>query len=319
MHKARRSPTSKPIIRYPTGWLLAVVDDPATAARGRPLPSRRPGSIPADLRVLTGADGREAFRTLGREHEPAGPDHPRGPVHVHGPDAGPAGLREGDRGGADRHRRASEGPPGAARREGRAGRARRALPELLRALHDRGVLALARARSPTCRITSAADGGSAAARGGSAQTSGSWAATTAGSGRLGRLRPSSALASAWAPHGGQRRRRRPACLPGQEDALLLDRPEERREVTVDDERRDRVALRVLACGVGDDHVGQGHPRGPPERCDHRVRGGRPVDRSPRCGTARGRPRPGSSACAAAAPGRRAIRSRRRRRARRTRP
>jgi hypothetical protein len=64
-----RTPASKPIIRYPTGWLLAVVDDPATAAEAARAVAAT-GVVPADLRVLTGAGGREAFRTLGASTSP---------------------------------------------------------------------------------------------------------------------------------------------------------------------------------------------------------------------------------------------------------
>ena len=137
-----RSPTSSPIIRYPTGWLLAVVDEPATAAEAARAVAAT-GIVPADLRVLTGADGRQAFRTLGASTSPLAriirgvqfmsmdqmPDLP----------AYEKAIEEGRTVIA-----VHPGPPRAARREGRPGGPRRAFPGLLRTLHDRGVLALAR-------------------------------------------------------------------------------------------------------------------------------------------------------------------------------
>jgi hypothetical protein len=66
---AERSAGSKPIIRYPTGWLLAVVDDPATAAiAARAVEAT--GIDPSDIRILSGADGQEAFRSLGASTSP---------------------------------------------------------------------------------------------------------------------------------------------------------------------------------------------------------------------------------------------------------
>jgi hypothetical protein len=64
-----REPAAKPIIRYPTGWLLAVVDDPALAAeaaRG----VEATGIDPSYIRILSGADGQEAFRVLGASTSP---------------------------------------------------------------------------------------------------------------------------------------------------------------------------------------------------------------------------------------------------------
>lgn len=59
----------KAIIRYPTGWLLAVVDDQATAADAARAVAAT-GTDPALVRVLSGADGREAFRDLGASTSP---------------------------------------------------------------------------------------------------------------------------------------------------------------------------------------------------------------------------------------------------------
>lgn len=66
---AERPAGSKPIIRYPTGWLLAVVDDPATAVEAARAVEAT-GIDPSDIQVLSGADGREAFRTLGASTSP---------------------------------------------------------------------------------------------------------------------------------------------------------------------------------------------------------------------------------------------------------
>ena len=66
---AKRQAVARPIIRYPTGWLLAVVDDPATAARAAAAVAAT-GIDPADLRVLSGADGRAAFAELGASTSP---------------------------------------------------------------------------------------------------------------------------------------------------------------------------------------------------------------------------------------------------------
>jgi hypothetical protein len=60
---------SKPIIRYPTGWLLAVVDDPATAADAAGAVAAT-GTDPSLVHVLSGADGRAAFRDLGASTSP---------------------------------------------------------------------------------------------------------------------------------------------------------------------------------------------------------------------------------------------------------
>lgn len=59
----------RPIIRYPTGWLLAVVDDAATAARAAAAVTAA-RIDPADVRVLSGADGRAAFAELGASTSP---------------------------------------------------------------------------------------------------------------------------------------------------------------------------------------------------------------------------------------------------------
>jgi hypothetical protein len=59
----------KPIIRYPTGWLLAVVDDVATASRAARAVEAT-GIDPSDIRVLSGADGQGAFRSLGASTSP---------------------------------------------------------------------------------------------------------------------------------------------------------------------------------------------------------------------------------------------------------
>jgi hypothetical protein len=61
--------TSKPIIRYPTGWLLAVVDD-RTAAAEAASAVRATGIAQADIRILTGSEGRDAFRALGASAGP---------------------------------------------------------------------------------------------------------------------------------------------------------------------------------------------------------------------------------------------------------
>lgn len=59
----------KPIVRYPTGWLLAVVDDAATAAQAAAAVIAT-GIDPADVRVLSGADGQAAFADLGASPSP---------------------------------------------------------------------------------------------------------------------------------------------------------------------------------------------------------------------------------------------------------
>lgn len=60
---------ARPIIRYPTGWLLAVVDDAATAAHAAAAVTAA-GIDPADVRVLSGSDGRAAFAELGASTSP---------------------------------------------------------------------------------------------------------------------------------------------------------------------------------------------------------------------------------------------------------
>jgi len=60
---------AKPIIRYPTGWLLAVVDDPVAAADAARAVAAT-GIDPSLVRVLSGADGRAAFRDLGASTSP---------------------------------------------------------------------------------------------------------------------------------------------------------------------------------------------------------------------------------------------------------
>lgn len=62
-------PASKPIIRYPTGWLLAVVDG-RIAAAGAASAVRAAGIDQADIRILTGTEGRDAFRALGASASP---------------------------------------------------------------------------------------------------------------------------------------------------------------------------------------------------------------------------------------------------------
>ena len=60
---------SKPILRYPTGWLLAVVDDRTRAAEAAS--AVRAAAIPqSDIRILTGSQGRDAFRALGASASP---------------------------------------------------------------------------------------------------------------------------------------------------------------------------------------------------------------------------------------------------------
>jgi hypothetical protein len=60
---------SKPILRYPTGWLLAVLDD-RTAAAEAASAARAAGIPQADIRILTGTEGRDAFRALGASASP---------------------------------------------------------------------------------------------------------------------------------------------------------------------------------------------------------------------------------------------------------
>jgi hypothetical protein len=64
-----RSDVARPIIRYPTGWLLSVVDDAATAARAAAAVTAA-GIDPADVRVLSGANGQAAFAELGASTSP---------------------------------------------------------------------------------------------------------------------------------------------------------------------------------------------------------------------------------------------------------
>jgi hypothetical protein len=64
-----RPHAAKPIIRYPTGWLLAVVDDAPTAATAAGAVTTA-GIDPADVRVLSGADGQAAFAALGASTSP---------------------------------------------------------------------------------------------------------------------------------------------------------------------------------------------------------------------------------------------------------
>jgi len=66
---AGRPDGARPIIRYPTGWLLAVVDDADTAAQAAAAVTAA-GIDPADVRVLSGADGRTAFAELGASTSP---------------------------------------------------------------------------------------------------------------------------------------------------------------------------------------------------------------------------------------------------------
>jgi len=59
----------KPILRYPTGWLLAVVDDRTTAAEAASA-VRAAGIAQSDIRILTGGESRAAFRALGASAGP---------------------------------------------------------------------------------------------------------------------------------------------------------------------------------------------------------------------------------------------------------
>jgi hypothetical protein len=61
--------SSTPILRYPTGWLLAVVDDRPTAA-GAAAAVHAAGIAQPDIRILAGAEGRDAFRALGASASP---------------------------------------------------------------------------------------------------------------------------------------------------------------------------------------------------------------------------------------------------------
>ena len=139
-------PAPKPILRYPTGWLLAVVDDRTTAAEAARA-VRAAGIAQSDIRILTGSEGRDAFRALGASASPMARVI-RG-VQFMSMDQMPdlptyeQAIAEGRTVIAVRPKGRPGGPGG----EGRARRARRPLPELLRAVHDRGVLALARARA----------------------------------------------------------------------------------------------------------------------------------------------------------------------------
>ena len=55
---------SRPVMTYPTRWLLGVIDDPAGAAdAGDALMAD--GIATGDVRVLVGADGREQLAGLG--------------------------------------------------------------------------------------------------------------------------------------------------------------------------------------------------------------------------------------------------------------
>jgi hypothetical protein len=65
----KRQDDAKPIIRYPTGWLLSVVDDGPTAEAAAAAVTAA-GIDPADVRVLSGADGRAAFGALGASTSP---------------------------------------------------------------------------------------------------------------------------------------------------------------------------------------------------------------------------------------------------------
>jgi hypothetical protein len=62
-------PVAKPILRYPTGWLLAVVDDRIAAAEAARA-VHAAGIAQADIRILTGSEGRDAFRALGASASP---------------------------------------------------------------------------------------------------------------------------------------------------------------------------------------------------------------------------------------------------------
>ena len=55
---------ARPVMTYPTRWLLGVIDDPATAAdAGDALMAE--GIATDDVRVLAGVDGRERLAGLG--------------------------------------------------------------------------------------------------------------------------------------------------------------------------------------------------------------------------------------------------------------
>jgi hypothetical protein len=57
------------VITYPTGWLLAVIDDPAEAARAAE--ALHASGLAADrVRVLTGAAGRTGLSELGPRRTP---------------------------------------------------------------------------------------------------------------------------------------------------------------------------------------------------------------------------------------------------------
>lgn len=63
------SEPSPPVITYPTGWLLAVIDDPAEAARAAD--ALQAGGLAADrVRVLAGAAGRMGLGELGPRRTP---------------------------------------------------------------------------------------------------------------------------------------------------------------------------------------------------------------------------------------------------------
>lgn len=60
---------SQPVITYPTGWLLAVIDDPAEAARAAE--ELRSGGLATDrVRVLAGSAGRVGMGELGPRRTP---------------------------------------------------------------------------------------------------------------------------------------------------------------------------------------------------------------------------------------------------------
>jgi hypothetical protein len=69
MSDSQSSKPSRPVITYPTGWLLAVIDDPAEAARAADA-LRMSGLATDRLRVLAGPAGRTGLGDLGPRRTP---------------------------------------------------------------------------------------------------------------------------------------------------------------------------------------------------------------------------------------------------------